>query len=311
VSDVEMAFERTVDEGRERLKRSWSVMMATGAVGGIDVGLGVLALLLTQHLTHSTALAALAFSAGFVALTLANSELFTEDFLVPIAAVAAHKARARQVVRLWGVTLVANFVGGWVIMGVVVAGLPDVRAHAVELGHHFAQIGYSGSSFATAVLGGAIITLMTWLERSTESVPAKLLAAVVAGYLLAAGSLNHSVVLSLEMFAALHAGAPFGYVTWLGAMGWATLGNIIGGVGLVTVLRLVQVGSGKISDERDRPHEESREQTAEAHSGDSKSEPSGDSESSDPPGDSESKSSDESGDSESRSGVAQATKDPS
>lgn len=304
MSDVGVAFERTVDEGAERLGRSWSVMMATGAVGGIDVGLGILTLLLTQHLTHSTALAALAFSAGFVALTLANSELFTEDFLVPIAAVAAHRAPAHRVVRLWGGTLVANLLGGWVIMGIVVAGLPDVRAHAVELGHHFAQIGYSGTSFATAVLGGGIITLMTWMERSTESVPAKLVAAVVAGYLLAAGSLNHSVVLSLEMFAALHAGAPFGYLTWLAAMAWATLGNIVGGVALVTVLRLLQVGGGKISEERNRPPEESREQTAEANSGDTKSKSADDS---------ESKSADQaghSGESEGRTEVARATKDP-
>lgn len=295
MSDVGVAFERTVDEGQERLGRSWPVMMATGAVGGIDVGLGVLTLLLTQHLTHSTSLAALAFSSGFVALTLANSELFTEDFLVPIAAVAAHRSRSRDVVRLWGVTLAANLVGGWVIMGIVIAGLPDVRAHAVELGHHFAQIGYSGTSFATAVLGGAIITLMTWMEHSTESIPAKLLAAVVAGYLLAAGSLNHSVVLSLEMFAALHAGAPFGYLAWLAAMGWATLGNLVGGVALVTVLRLVQVGGGKISEERNRPDEESRQETAAANSGDS----------------GDSGESGESGEAELRAGVTPVTEDSS
>ncbi len=257
MSEVRTAFERTVAEGEERLGRSWQRLLATGAVGGIDVGLGVLALLLTQQLTHSTALAALAFSVGFVALTLANSELFTENFMVPIAAVAAHRARPRDIVRLWGGALVANLAGGWVIMGVVVAGLPQVRAHAVELGRNFAQAGYGGTSFATAVLGGTIITLMTWMEHSTDSIPGKMAAAVVAGYLLAAGSLNHAVVLSLEMFAALHVGAPFGYQTWLAAMGWATLGNLVGGVALVTVLRLVQVGGGKISEERRRTEAES------------------------------------------------------
>ncbi|MDP9235480.1 MAG: formate/nitrite transporter family protein, partial [Actinomycetota bacterium] len=60
-------------------------------------------------------------------------------------------------------------------------------------------------------------------------------------FLLAATPLNHVIVVSLEMFAALQAGAHFGYLDWLGISAWFGLGNIIGGVGLVTVLRTIQV----------------------------------------------------------------------
>jgi hypothetical protein len=69
--------------------------------------------------------------------------------------------------------------------------------------------------------------------------------------MLAAGELNHAIVLSLEMFAALQVGAPFGYLDWLRVVGWAILGNVIGGVGLVTCLRLVQVGADRIREERE------------------------------------------------------------
>lgn len=54
------------------------------------------------------------------------------------------------------------------------------------------------------------------------------------------------------MFAAFHAGAPFGYLDWLSVLGWAVLGNVVGGVGLVTLLRFTQVGSAKIREVRDR-----------------------------------------------------------
>ena len=91
---------------------------------------------------------------------------------------------------------------------------------------------------------------MTWMERSTESVPAKLVACVVAGFLLAAAPLNHVIVVSLEMFAALQHGAHFGYLDWLVVMAWYTLGNLIGGVGLVAGLRLVQVGEGELQGAR-------------------------------------------------------------
>jgi len=91
---------------------------------------------------------------------------------------------------------------------------------------------------------------MTWMERATESVPAKLVAAVSAAFLLVAGTLNHAIVVSLLTFAALHAGAPFGYLHWLGVAGLATVGNMIGGLGLVTMLRLVQVGHKRIQKAR-------------------------------------------------------------
>lgn len=247
--DVSDTFERTIAEGAFRMERSWSGLLATGMVGGMDVGMGVLALLLVEHLTGNKALAALAFGTGFIALTLAGSELFTENFLVPVAAVVAKRAGTFQLARLWAGTLVANLVGGWVLMGVVSVGLPQLHPYALKLGEHFARQGETPASFATAVLGGVVITLMTWMQQGDPSTLARLTSAVVAGFLLAAGSLNHAIVASLEMFAALQAGAPFGYGTWAGVVGWAIAGNAVGGMGLVTGLRLAQVGPRKIQEE--------------------------------------------------------------
>ncbi len=244
-------FERTVDEGERRLERAWPQLCATGAVGGIDVGMGVLAMLVVRRATGSGPLSALAFGIGFVALTLAQSELFTENFLVPIAAIAAGRASWLQLVRLWVVTLACNLAGGWVITGLIVAGIPKLGPDAVTVGRFYPDIGFGFHALALAMLAGCAITLMTWMVHSTTSVPAQLVAALAMAFLLAAAPLDHAIVVSLEMFAALHAGAPFGYASWLGVLGFSSIGNIVGGVGLVTVLRLVQVGGKKIAEERD------------------------------------------------------------
>lgn len=247
---IQTTFESSVREGEQRLSRTWPALLATGAVGGIDVSMGVLGLLLVLQATGSRMGAALAFGIGFMALTLANSELFTENFLVPIAAIVARRASLFALLRLWIGALVANLVGGWVMMGIVMLALPELHPQAITLGNAFVKGGISAASFGSAVLGGAIITLMTWMERGTPSVPAKLVAAVAAAFLLAAGHLNHAIVASLEMFAALHAGASFSYFTWLQLLGWYSLGNFIGGVALVTILRLVQVGPEVIRQEQ-------------------------------------------------------------
>lgn len=251
--DVEETFERTLDEGRRRLSRHWPALLSTGFVGGVDVGTGVLALLLVERETGSSLLGGVAFSVGFVALALARSELFTEGFLVPVTTVVARQARVRSLLRLWGGTLVMNLVGGWVVTGLIVQGFPSLRRTAVEAGAFYVNLGLGWRAFALALLGGLAITLMTWMQHSSESLGLKTVPAVTTAFLLGAGQLNHAIVNSLLMFAALHTGAaPFGYLDWLLTAGWAALGNVVGGLVLVTLLRLLQV-EHKVREQARRP----------------------------------------------------------
>jgi formate-nitrite transporter family protein len=251
--EVEDALIGIVDEGRRRLERSWWPLLATGAVGGIDVGTGVLALLLVEYATNNRLLGGLAFSIGFIALTLARSELFTENFLVPVSTVIARQARLRMLLRLWLGTLLGNLVGGWVFTWFIVKGYPEMDGTAATAGAHYVGLGIGLHSFSLAVLGGAVITLMTWMQHSTTSQGAKIVAAISAGFLLGAGQLNHAIVNSLLMFSALHTGhASFGYGDWAQTAGWAALGNMVGGIGLVTLLRLLQA-PGRIAEQQANP----------------------------------------------------------
>ncbi|WP_255449038.1 formate/nitrite transporter family protein [Cellulomonas sp. JZ18] len=116
--EIEDAFDRLVEEGEDRLSRPWLPLVSTGLLGGIDVGTGALAYLVVLEQTGDHLLAGLAFSIGFVALLLARSELFTENFLVPVTALVARRGTLRQLLRLWGATLVLNLLGagpsrGW------------------------------------------------------------------------------------------------------------------------------------------------------------------------------------------------------
>lgn len=247
--DSERTFDRLVDEGEQRLGRSWPGIIATGLLGGLDVGVGVFALLLVEHATQSKLLGGLAFSIGFIALTLARSELFTEDFLVPVVAVASKASTPRALLRLWGVTIVTNLAGGWLITGIIIVGFPSLRSTAVNSARFYIDLGTTWRAFALALMGGFLITLMTHMQHASDSDGVRLVPATVMGFLLGAGQLNHAIVASLLCFAALHVGAPFGYADWLGLFAFAALGNLIGGLGLVTVLRLLQVPH-KVAAER-------------------------------------------------------------
>lgn len=252
--DVQLrsTFRRSVDDGAVRLSRKWSNLFATGFVGGVDVGLGVLALLLVESATGSRLLGALAFGIGFLALTLGQSELFTENFLVPVAAIVGRQASLRSLLRLWTATLLMNLLGGWVVSALIMMALPRLADTAVESATFYTDLGLGPGSFALGLIAGVAITIMTWMERGSGTEFGRLLSVMAVAFLLAAGPLSHVIVVSTEMFGALHVGAPFGYLDWMGVAAWAGLANLVGGLVFVTVLRLVQVGGGEIAEERRR-----------------------------------------------------------
>ena len=253
------AFRHSVEEGMARLHRSWPGLLATGLMGGLDVSMGVLALLVVLQATDAPMLGALAFSIGFIALALGKSELFTENFMVPVAAVAARKAGLPRLLRLWGGTLLTNLLGGWLFAWLIVWGLPHVHGTAIEIGAIFAGMS-TPRGVALGLMGGAAITLMTWMENGADSDFSRLVSVISIAFLLAAGHLNHVIVVSLQMFVALHTGdAPFGYGDWARIAAIAAVTNVAGGLLLVTVLRLVQVGRAPIETERLRPTEVSLE----------------------------------------------------
>lgn len=247
---LEESFTRQLLEGTQRLSRPWREVLVTGFVGGTEVAIGVLAFLAVLHETGSHLLAGVAFAGGFIALLLGRSELFTEGFLVPVVTVAAKRATVLQLVKLWSGTLVANLVGGWLIMWLVVLAFPSLHGDLVKSGTQFATAPVSSETISLSVLAGAVMTLLTRMQHGTDDMFAKIAAAVVAAFLLAGTGMFHSILDSLLIFGAIHTGdAAFGYGDWGRFLLLAVLGNMAGGLGLVTVLRLLR-SKDRLADER-------------------------------------------------------------
>ena len=103
-------WQDSLQDGQRRLARPASVLAATGLLGGFHVTLGLMALVvvtgaLGAALPEPTALVlgSLTFGIGFIFLTIGGSELFTENFLIPVDAVLSVHASWRSVGRLWAI----------------------------------------------------------------------------------------------------------------------------------------------------------------------------------------------------------------
>ncbi len=233
-------FENTVTEGEERLHRTTRALVVTGIFGGIDVGLGIMAMLAVKDATGSPLLAGLAFGVGLLALRLAHSELFTEEFMLPVNAVVAGHGTVRQLVRLWSVTLVTNLAGGWLFMWLVVHAFPRYLDDLVKTAESYVTAGFSLETACLALLAGSTITLMTRMGQGASSDVMTAIISLIGGLLVVGLQMHHGALTSILVFGAMQAGAPISVGQWLGWFWWVTLLNMVGGMLLMTAPRLVR-----------------------------------------------------------------------
>lgn len=233
-------FQNTVQEGADRLHRTWRALIITGLFGGIDVGLGIMAMLAVMDVTDSKLLAGIAFGVGLLALRLAHSELFTEDFLLPINAVVAGHGTWWSLVRLWGGTLLANLVGGWVFMWVVVAAFPDFTDSLVEVASGYVADGIGLETVCLALLAGSTITLMTRMQQGTDNDMMTAVISLIGGLLVVGLGMLHGALNSIVIFGAMHAGWDYSYLDWFAWFAWVIPLNMIGGLVIISIPRLIR-----------------------------------------------------------------------
>lgn len=232
----------TAVTGAERLNRTWRALIVTGLFGGIDVGLGIMAMVLVMDATGSQVLGGLAFGVGLIALKMAHSELFTEEFLMPINAIVAGQGTILQLARLWSVTLVANLVGGWLFTWLLVAAFPGYHDIFIASADAYLVDRPWIEAIALAVLAGSTITLITRMQQGTDSDVASMAMALISGMLVVGMGMLHGALNSIIMFAALHAGWERSYLDWLAWFAWVIPANMLGGLLVITLPRLVRVG---------------------------------------------------------------------
>ena len=255
VPQPEDIYRRTREEGARRLERPALEMLSTALAAGFDVVAGLVALGLVgaqlrpwvgptaQHVFGS-----LAFGMAFAFLVVGRGELFTENFLVPIAGLD-HRSRGSWLglARLWTISPVFNILGGTLVIlvvtvhGVLPHGTGATLAQAAVTVHGHDAV----SLFFSAVFAGALITAMTWFVEGQESMLVRVVIGWSMGVLIVLGYFDHVIVETLALVLGLRLGAPVpaGFVVWNFFL--ATAGNLIGGVGLVTVNRLTQGKQGE------------------------------------------------------------------
>ncbi len=234
--------------GGRRLHRPLFESAITGFIGGMSVCFGAVALAWASASAGSNTdvghlLGALAFPVGFIILLVGKSELFTENFFLPVTAVLEREGSFRELGRLWGSTLVFNLVGV-LVFSILISqdGVLDPAPAAALRELAEKKIDFSlSTAFIKAIFAGWLMTLLTWLLVAAEGFSSKLLLIWVMGTLIVLGEFNHVIISAAEIWIAILLDADVSIPQWFYRNFLPALfGNLLGGIVFVTLFHYVQ-----------------------------------------------------------------------
>jgi formate/nitrite transporter FocA (FNT family) len=236
--------------GAQRLGRPAAGDAITAFIGGMSVSFGAVAMAWAAASSGGAPApspahlaGALAFPVGFLVLLVGKSELFTENFFLPVTAVLERRGTVGQLAALWAVTLALNLLGGLTFALLITRpGVLDggPARYLVALAEHSVQYPFS-TAFVKAIFAGWLMTLLTWLLLAARGLGPRLAIIWAVAALIVLGQFNHAIISAAEIFIAMLLGARIGVADWLTRnLLPALLGNVVGGVLFVTLLFYVQ-----------------------------------------------------------------------
>lgn len=245
---VQVLHEAVRIQGELEMSRSTSALAWSSLAAGLSIGFSMLVpALLKAHLPHVPAaelVAAFGYSAGFLMVILARQQLFTENTTTAVLPLMTHPGMHAllRLLRLWGIVLLGNVVGG-ALFALAVTWLPmvEVPAHEEMRKAADAMLHQPASVlFAKAIVAGWLIATMVWLAAAAEG--AKTLVVLLLPWLVGIGAFAHVVVGTVEGAYLLFNGqAGIGEVL---AFFWPTLaGNVVGGSLIFALVSHAQVRS--------------------------------------------------------------------
>lgn len=236
-------------EGESELTRPTSNLFWSGLAAGLSMGFSMITEgILEAYLPDAdwtVLIANFGYSVGFVIVILGKQQLFTENTLTPVLPLLHSKTveKFMNVMRLWGIVLLANLLGALIVALVTAhtsAFSPHVLEAFMEIGHKAMEPEF-GTVLLRGIFAGWLIALMIWIIPYAET--ARLWIIFLITYVVGIGHFSHVIAGAVEVFTlAAMQQASWGNVL-LNYTLPALIGNILGGVVLVAAINHAQTTS--------------------------------------------------------------------
>ncbi|EYS33655.1 formate/nitrite transporter family protein [Acinetobacter baumannii 45052_5] len=242
-----LVYEIIRRDGAEELDRPTAALIFSGIAAGLVISFSfvfkaIIASYIPTDAIWTDLITNFGYTIGFLIAILGHMQLFTENTITTVVPLFKPFTldKLRAVGRLLGIVFLCN------IIGTALASLfflttdlftPNIDKALDELAHHVASFS-AIQNLLKGVMSGLLIAALVWMLPSVSN---KFLVIFFMTYLIGLGDFTHVVVGSTEM----------SYLVWQGEASLGeylfnfliptTIGNIIGGTGVFTLLIYGQV----------------------------------------------------------------------
>ena len=243
-------FSAAVENAREELRRPARSLAFSGLAGGLTMGLTGLSVAAVRAIlgsgTWEEPVSFVVYPVGFIAVIIGRAQLFTENTLYPVVLVLDERHRRMQnlakTLQLWAAVFGANVIGAFLFALLAIrsgALSADIAGQLVALGN-LSVTGSAAHFFWSGIVGGWLIALVAWMVTASQWTIGQVVMIWLLAFVVGIGKFAHCIAASGEILAAVVSGSVTlaSYVHWLLL---ATLGNIVGGVVIVSLLNYGQV----------------------------------------------------------------------
>ncbi len=234
-------------DGEKEINREAMALLWSAIAGGISMSTSMIARgILETYLPDGDLfflISSAGYTVGFIIVIIANQQLFTENTITPVLPFMVEPTLSHflKMIRLWGIVLFGNLIGG-AIAAYVMASMPifsdEVTKTFIDMGRHL-MANTSNELFSKGIMSGWLIATLVWMLHSTKQGHIALIFLVT--YLIAIGDLTHIIVGSIEVLFLLIIGevSPFDSLFKFGLP--TLLGNVVGGTFIFGLISHAQV----------------------------------------------------------------------
>ncbi|WP_203295730.1 formate/nitrite transporter family protein [Luteirhabdus pelagi] len=234
-------------EAQEVYKKNPLSILSSSFTAGLEIGFTFLLLcclffFLEGKVAEDTIFKMLSvvYPVGFILVILGQSILFTEQTSLLTLPVLNRKQGIGQLLRLWGLVIAGNLLGGWAMAGILVWIGPKLNIFTLDVVGKIAEhvTDYSGEViFVSAILAGWLMGLLSWVVTSSKETISRIFIIYMITAILAFAGLHHSIVGNVEVFAGLISGPEISWMDYLKFQSIALVGNALGGAVFVALLK--------------------------------------------------------------------------
>ena len=242
-----LVYEIIRRDGAEELDRPTAALIFSGIAAGLVISFSfvfkaIIASYIPTDAIWTDLITNFGYTIGFLIAILGHMQLFTENTITTVVPLFKPFTldKLRAVGSLWGIVILCNIIGtGLASLFFLTTDLftPNIDKALDELAHHVASFS-AIQNLLKGVMSGLLIAALVWMLPSVSN---KFLVIFFMTYLIGLGDFTHVVVGSTEM----------SYLVWQGEASLGeymfnfliptTIGNIIGGTGVFTLVIYGQV----------------------------------------------------------------------